>query len=165
MNDRIHQKVKLNYTPDTLPAKIAERFEPGWTAIQICEAVGFIDDDSDGFFVLFEDGPGPRSGVLLQDTDVRSATQAEIAAASEMALAEAPAPSKRAADFVTKVYLVGRKNPVLVSASAGDVVSGCTAQPNYWPEFNLVGQDGMLTGEPVTINPKNVVSVVPDYNL
>lgn len=68
----IHSKVQLAYTPETLPATILERFEPGWTAIQACRAVGVIDDvTGDEVFVLYEDGPGPRSGILVKEGDVK----------------------------------------------------------------------------------------------
>lgn len=170
MSDLIHQKVQLIYTPETLPAVILERFEPGWTAIQACKAVGFIDDDSDGqYFVLFEDGPGPRSGVLVKPSEVQL-----IRAEGPMAAHERRAPGSKAMQSA-KIFLRDRKDPILVHGTleyAANLIArigiskaklerdgDAVGLEEYWARFQRVNKDDTIGMEDVMINPDYVVSL------
>lgn len=164
-NVGIHEKVQLAYTPSTLPAQILERFEPGWTAIQACQAVGFVDDDTGNkLFVLFEDGPGPRSEIQLDPHEVKpyDPLSADAVAADPTGRGEGHQPllDGKGADFITKIFLRDRKEPVLVSGDFDDVVRAIEqTEADDWPKFTRVGRDGMLQPDDIAINPQHVVSV------
>lgn len=174
MNEAMHQKVQLAYTLQTLPARILERFEPGWTAIQACEAVGFVDDDSDGkLFVLYEDGPGPRSAIQVDPGEVKlldplgvAAVVADPTGAGEGGIPplESVVPGRMAGQ-ITKVYLVDRKEPILVHGELEQIrnaiwheVGGAPA-PSRWVQFQRVDKEATVTPDDIVINPAFVVSL------
>lgn len=69
----------------------------------------------------------------------------------------------RAATFVTKVFLVGRKAPVLIDVEFDEAKNVLIYRQGIWggakPWFKRVAQDGMLAGELIAINPDHVQSV------
>lgn len=186
MSDLIHQKVQLAYSPETLPAVILERFEPGWTAIQACRAVGFIDDDAEGkYFVLYEDGPGPRSGILVDPKDVVADSTGggeggEPPLDETDLLEEIDYDRDRVgvvAPHVTKVFLRDRKTPVLVVGEFNTVQSllepkqphplqeeeqtfgGNPAEVQQWPVFQRVERGNICSVNEIAIRPAEVQTV------
>jgi hypothetical protein len=112
----LHQKVRLDYTVDSLPLHIANLFTPrapetegGWTTEQILNSVGLVDDEVDGeLIVLYEEGPAPRVGVRLKTTDVKVVdpeSQPE-----------------------TKIYLREVRTPVVVTTDIDEV------RDKLWPQ-------------------------------
>lgn len=164
----IKDRVRLAYTPSTLPAQILERFESGWTAIQACQAIGYVEDiesePNRKLIVLYEEGPGPECIVYLDENDVREydPLSADAVAADPTGRGEGHQPPLRekGADFITKIFLRDRKEPVLVSGDFDDVVRAIEqTEADDWPKFTRVGRDGMLQPDEIAINPKHVVSV------
>lgn len=170
----VGDRVRLAYNIEDLPQRIYRQFvdSPVYkgkslpTISRICATTGVIVE-----FTLAIDVEFDGAVIECEEHDLLPAGQNEPEPPSPadqvargLAVWQQMHPEDKIGAWqITKVYLVGHKGPILVNAEFDGVREHLLGENAAPSSYQLVRQDGMLSGETVCVNPLHVQTVASNF--